>query len=154
MKRNSTKIKRQKLIGTQKLINPETGEVVETVVVEKNVEQDFNFFKVWLLDLLGVLEVVGTKKMKVVNYILENMNTQENLFIGTHQEISKKLNISRPIVSQTFKLLIDSGLLIKRNNAVYMINPNILVKGSTGKRINLLIKYEEIKKSNDNKEGK
>jgi len=149
MKKKSVKLKKQKIIGTQKLLNPDTGEVIETVVIEKKVEQDFNFFKVWLLDLLNILEVVGTKKMKVVNYIFENFNTQENLFIGTHDEISKKLNISRPVVSQTFKLLIDSGLLIKRNNGVYMINPNIIVKGSTGKRMNLLVKYNEIK----NKEG-
>jgi len=148
--KKSVKIKKQHIVGKQNYINSNTGEVIETLVVEKNVERDFNFFKVWLLDLLNILEVVGTKKMKVVNYIFENINTQENIFIGTHQEISKKLNISRPVVSQTFKLLIDSGLLIKRNNGVYMINPDIIVKGSTGKRIHLLVKYNEIK---NNKEG-
>jgi len=149
--KKTTKLKKQKIIGKQNYINPTTGEVIETLVIEKNVERDFNFFKVWLLDLLNILEVVGTKKMKVVNYIFENINTQENLFIGTHAEISKKLNISRPVVSKTFKLLVDSGLLIKRNNGIYMINPDIVIKGNTGKRMNLLVKYNEIK---NNKEGK
>jgi len=149
--KKTTKLKKQKIIGKQNYINPNTGEVIETLVVEKNVERDFNFFKVWLLDLLNILEVIGTKKMKVVNYIFENINTQENIFIGTHTEISKKLNISRTVVSQTFKLLIDSGLLLKRNNGIYMINPDIVIKGNTGKRMNLLVKYNEIK---NNKEGK
>ena len=138
------KVKSQKIIGEKKYIDPTTGEVVVCEVIEKNVNQDFNFFKVWLMDLMNILEVVGTKKMKVVNYILDNLNTQENLFIGTHAEISKELKVSRVVVSQTFKLLIESGLLKKRSNGVYMINPEIIVKGKSDKRLNLLIQYNKI----------
>ena len=143
--KKTTKIKKQKIIGKQKYINAETGEIIETTVVEKNVEQDFGWFKVWLLDLMNVLELVGTKKMKVVNYIFENLNTQENLFIATHEEIAKKLNVSRPVVSQTFKILIETNLLVKKMNGVYMLNPDIIAKGRTAKRASLLIKYNEIK---------
>ena len=138
------KVKSQKIIGEKKYIDPTTGEVVVCEVIEKNVNQDFNFFKVWLMDLMNILEVVGTKKMKVVNYILDNLNTQENLFIGTHAEISKELKVSRVVVSQTFKLLIESGLLRKKNNGVYMLNPSIIVKGKSDKRLNLLIQYNKI----------
>ena len=145
-KNRSKKARLQQIIGKKKFIDEDTGEVVETIIIEKNVRQDYNFFKVWLLDLLNILEVVGTKKMKVVNYIFENLNTQENLFIGTHEEISEKLGISRPVVSQTFKLLVDAGLMIKKQNGVYMLNPDIVVKGKTGKRINLLVKYKDIEK--------
>ncbi len=150
--RKSRKIKKQKIAGSETYINKYTGEIQEMLVIEKNVEQDFNFFKVWIMDLMNVLELVGSKKMKVVNYILENLNVKENLFIGTHVEISKKLNISRPVVSQTFKILIDSNLLVKKNIGVYMLNPDILVKGRTGKRLNLLIKYNEIKNNNKEEE--
>lgn len=153
MEKKTTKVKKQKIIGKQNYINTGTGEVIETVVVEKNIEQDFNFFKVWIMDLMNVLELVGSKKMKVVNHILDNLNVRENLFIGTHVEISKKLNISRPVVSQTFKILIDSNLLVKKNIGVYMLNPDIIIKGSTGKRLNLLIKYNELK-NDKNKEEK
>lgn len=155
-KNRSKKTKLQQIIGKKNFIDEDTGEVIETIIVEKNVKQDYNFFKVWLLDLLNILEVVGTKKMKVVNYIFENLNTQENLFIGTHEEISKKLGVSRPVVSQTFKLLVDAGLMVKKQNGVYMLNPDIVVKGKTGKRINLLVKYKDIEKEyhkkNKNKE--
>ncbi len=156
-KNRSKKTKLQQIIGKKNFIDEDTGEVIETIIVEKNVKQDYNFFKVWLLDLLNILEVVGTKKMKVVNYIFENLNTQENLFIGTHEEISKKLGVSRPVVSQTFKLLVDAGLMVKKQNGVYMLNPDIVVKGKTGKRINLLVKYKDIeneyhKKNKNNEE--
>ena len=143
--KKTTKIKKQKIIGTQKYINADTGEIVETTVIEKNIEQDFGWFKVWLLDLMNILELVGTKKMKVVNYIFENLNASNNLFIATHEEISKKLNISRPVVSQTFKLLVEANLLIKKMNGVYMLNPDIIAKANSKKRTNLLIKYNEIK---------
>lgn len=145
-KRKNKKIKKQKIVGEEKFMNMETGEIIETVIVQKDIEQDYNFYKVWLLDLFNILELVGTKKMKVVNYILDNMNTQNNTFIGTHEKIAKELNISRPVVSQTFKALQEANLLRKIQSGVYMINPDIIVKGKTGKRINLLIKYNQIKK--------
>jgi len=146
--KKTIKLKKQKIIGTQKFINAETGEIRECVVIEKNIEQDFNFFKVWLMDLVGILEIVGNKKIKVINYIFNNLNTQSNVFIGTQDEISKKIGVSRVVVNQTFKILIESGLLVKRNNSVYMINPNVLVKGNTSKRQALLIEYNEIRNKN------
>lgn len=145
-KRKNKKITTQKVVGQQTLVDPLTGEVIDTIIVQKNVEQDYNFFKVWLLDLMNVLEIVGTKKIKVINYILDNMNTQDNVFVGTHQKIAKELNISRPIVSQTFKVLREKNIIKKINSGAYMLNPDILVKGKTGKRINLLIKYNKLEK--------
>ncbi len=145
IKRKTKTIKKQKIVGTQTYINRDTGEIVETTVVEKNVEADYGFFKVWLLDLMNILELVGTKKMKVVNYIFENLKGAENLFIGTHEEIAKKLKISRPVVAQTFKILIEANLLVKKQNGVYMLNPDIIARVSNPKRMSLLIKYNEIK---------
>jgi hypothetical protein len=142
--KKSKKVKKQKIIGKETLYT-QNGEIKEVVVVEKNIEQDFNFYKVWLLDLLNVLELVGTKKMKVINYILENLDTKNNIFIGTQQEISEKINVSRKVVNQTFKVLIDSNFLVKKQNGVYMINPDLIVKGKTGKRISLLVEYKNLK---------
>jgi len=146
--KKTIRLKKQKIIGKEKFINVETGEIKECIVVEKNIEQDFNFFKVWLLDLVNILEIVGNKKIKVINYIFNNLNTQKNLFVGTQDQISKEIGVSRVVVNQTFKILIESGLLIKKNNAVYMINPNIIVKGNTNKRLSLLIEYNEIRNKN------
>ena len=145
IKRKTKTIKKQKIIGTETYINRETGEIIEANVIEKSVEADYGFFKVWLLDLMNILELVGTKKMRVVNYIFENLKGTENLFIATHEEIAKKLNISRPVVSQTFKILLEANLLVKKQNGVYMINPDIIARVNNPKRMSLLIKYNEIK---------
>ena len=145
IKRKTKTIKKQQIIGTETYINRETGEIIEANVIQKNVEADYGFFKVWLLDLMNILELVGTKKMRVVNYIFENLKGAENLFIATHEEIAKKLKISRPVVSQTFKILLDANLLVKKQNGVYMINPDIIARVNNPKRMSLLIKYNEIK---------
>jgi len=140
------KIKKQKVIGKQNYINQNTGEIIETTVIEKNIEQDFNFYKVWLLDLLNILEIAGNKKIQVINYLFEIMNLKDNTISITYKEIEKNTGVSYPIVVETFKILLDSNFLVKVRQSFYMINPDLIIRGKTNKRINLLIRYNEIKK--------
>ena len=149
MKKKSVKIKKQRIIGKETYIKQDTGEIKEVVVVEKNVEQDFNFYKVWLLDLLGILDIVGNKKIKVINYLLEIMNPRDNSISITYKEVEKHTGVSYPIVVETFKILLESNFLVKVRQSFYMINPDIIVKGSTGKRINLLIQYKNLENENN-----
>ena len=134
-----------KIYGEKELIDPATGEVIKTTYIVKKYQGDFNFHKVWLADLLNVLEVVGNKKLKVIRWILSNINNKTNQIIGTHQKISEKIGISRVVVSQTFKLLQDADFLVKEQNGVYKINPLILVQGDNKKRQSILVEYKELK---------
>jgi hypothetical protein len=134
-----------KIYGEKELIDPATGEVIKTTYIVKKYKGDFNFHKVWLADLLNVLEVVGNKKLKVIRWILSNINNKTNQIIGTHQKISEKIGISRVVVSQTFKLLQDADFLVKEQNGVYKINPLILVQGDNKKRQSILVEYKELK---------
>ena len=148
MGKTKIKIKKQKIVGTQNYINQETGEIKEMVVVEKNVEQDFNFHKIWLLDLLGVLDIIGNKKIKVINYLFEILNPRDNSISITYKEVEKHTGVSYPIVVETFKILIETNFLKKIRQSFYMVNPDIIIQGKTNKRMNLLIQYNK----NDNKE--
>ena len=134
-----------KIYGEKELIDPATGEVIKTTYIVKKYQGDFNFHKVWLADLLNVLEVVGNKKLKVIRWILSNINNKTNQIIGTHQKISEKIGVSRVVVSQTFKLLQDADFLVKEQNGVYKINPLILVQGDNKKRQSILVEYKELK---------
>ena len=147
--RKSRKIKKQKVIGKQNYINQETGEIIETTVIEKKVEQDFGWNKVWLSDLLNVIELVGSKKLKIVKYILNEMNTNNNIVFFTQRGLSKKLELSLGVINETIKILVESDFMKKIQNGVYQINPDILVKGNTSKRLNLLVKYEQINKEEE-----
>jgi len=147
--KKSKKIKKQKIIGEQEYINPTTGEVIKCVVVEKNIEQDFNFYKIWLLDLLNILELVGTKKMKIINYLLEIMNKKDNTISITYKEIQEELKVSKPVVVETFKILLESNFLVKIRPSFYRINPELIVQGNTNKRLNLLVQYKKEKEKNN-----
>ena len=140
--------KMNKIFGEKELIDPTTGEVIKTTYIVKKYRGDFNFHKVWLADLLNVLEVVGNKKLKVIRWILSNINNKTNQIIGTHQKISEKIGVSRVVVSQTFKLLQDADFLVKEQNGVYKINPLILVQGDNKKRQSILVGYKELKDDN------
>jgi len=134
-----------KIYGEKEFIDSATGEVIKTTYIVKKYKGDFNFHKVWLADLLNVLEVVGNKKLKVIRWILSNINNKTNQIIGTHQKISEKIGVSRVVVSQTFKLLQDADFLVKEQNGVYKINPLILVQGDNKKRQSILVEYKELK---------
>ena len=148
--RKTTKIKRQQIIGKQNYINQETGEIVETVVVQKNVEQDFNFHKVWIIDLMNIIGEMGNKKIKIIEYILDNMN-KDNIIYFTYTKLGKELKVSKPIIVDTIKNLLSKNFMKRIQVGVYQINPDLVIKGSTGKRMNLLIQYN--KNDNEEKEG-
>jgi len=144
--KRTIKIKKQKIIGTQKLLNPETGEIIETVVIEKNVENDFNFHKIWLTDLIHILDIIGGKKLEVFKYLMNKMRDTDNIIICRYKDIEEDLKVSKQTIRDTIKLLLETDFMRRIQNGVYQINPNIIVKGSTGKRMNLLIQYNKLPK--------
>ena len=144
--KRTIKIKKQKIIGTQKLLNPETGEIIETVVIEKNVENDFNFHKIWLTDLIHILDIIGGKKLEVFKYLMNKMRDTDNIIICRYKDIEDDLKVSKQTIRDTIKLLLETDFMRRIQNGVYQINPNIIVKGSTGKRMNLLIQYNKLPK--------
>lgn len=143
MKKNKqTQGKKQVRIGRERYINEATGEVQEFDVIEQT-DKDFNFDKLWLGHILNSLDIIGNKKIKVLNWLLENKNSQ-NQILGTQREIAEKTKVSTPVVTETMGMLIDTNLLKKVRNGLYMLNPDVLFKGGNKQRLNILMKYKEI----------
>lgn len=136
--------------GKQSYINSDTGEVIDLTVMSKKVDTDFNFHKIWLKDLIKVLEALGSPKVKVFIYILETMNS-ENIAIGTIRAIAEKLKISNDTVRVTIKILKDLDYLRMKQNGVYQLSPNLLVKGKSNRRQTLLMAYNNINVSTSDK---
>jgi predicted transcriptional regulator len=137
--------KTQTIIGTQRYINADTGEILETTVIEKEVERDFNFHKIWLNDLMSVLNLIGGKKLDILKYLLSEMRTQDNTISVTYTKIQEKLNTSRKTIAETMKILQEANFITKVQNGLYMVNPDVIVKGNGKKRDALMIKYVETK---------
>ena len=144
-RKKTTKVKNQISIGTARYANQITGEVEEFTVIQKNVNSDFNFHKVWMVDLLNILNSFGNKKIKLLSFLLGEMRNEDNSISVTYRYISDCLKISYSTVAITMKELTIAGVIKKdKRRNVYMFNPDLLVKGSSGKRQKILIDYINI----------
>lgn len=137
-----TTTKRVKCIGTERFINTATG-VIEDFQVTQIEERDFNFSKVWIRNFVATLDLVGNQKTKLVYWIIDHLN-KENQLIYTNRQLESETGISLKTVSITMKALQDANFLKKQSNGVYIINPDILFKGSKGARMNVLNQYSEL----------
>jgi predicted transcriptional regulator len=137
--------KTQTIIGTQRYINADTGEILETTVIEKEVDRDFNFHKIWLNDLMSVLNLIGGKKLDILKYLLGQMRTQDNTISVTYRQIEKELNTSQKTIAKTMKILQEANFITKIQNGLYMVNPDVIVRGKSSKKDALMIKYVEAK---------
>lgn len=136
--------KKVKVIGTQYYINTNTGEI-EPMQVTSIEDRDFNFTKVWMKNFISTLDLIGNKKSKVAFWIIDNLN-KENQITMTQRQISEATGISYPVVNETMKCLIDANFLKQQNWGVYMINPDIVFKGTRNGRLNVLNTYGSIEK--------
>ena len=117
-----------------------TGEE-ETFNVINEYDQDFNFEKIWLTHLLDSLDILGNAKIKVLNWLLTNKNS-DNQIIATQREIAVQVNVSLPIVNETIKKLKEVNA-IRSKSGVYLLNPEFIFKGKHNKRMNVLITYNK-----------
>lgn len=139
----ATTRKKVKVIGTESYINQATGEINEMQVIDIE-ERDANFHKLWLGHILNSIDLIGNQKTKLAFWILDNLNS-ENQLIMTQREISEKTGIARGTITSTIKALIDSNFLKMQQVGVYQVNPDVLFKGGKNARMNVLLKYHENK---------
>jgi transcriptional regulator with XRE-family HTH domain len=136
--------KKLKVIGTKTYIDQQTGEICEMNVM--NIEdRDANFHKIWLGHIIQALDMIGNQKIKVLNFLMENLNS-ENQLVMTQRKIAQKSGISYSTVAETMKALQEADFLVKINSGAYQINPDVLFKGGKSARLNVLLQYHSFGK--------
>lgn len=129
-------------IGLKTFIDAQTGEEVDFTIIEKEIPKDYNFHKIWLQDILNVLDSFGNKKILVLTHLLKNMRNEDNSVSGSYREIAENCKVSLPTVNNVMRELLDSNVLKKVSSATYVFNPNLILRGSADKRKNLIIRYK------------
>lgn len=130
---------------TRCYIDEDGNEGFETEIYKK-VYAGAHFWKVWLSDLLQALNLINNnKQLDVVFYVLENTDPANNLYINTLQKTAEKTGISYKTVAVIFKKMVDANMIIKKQNGVYFVRPELLMKGDENKKQRLVIEYEQIK---------
>lgn len=124
----------RRIIGTQNFYNSSTGEIVEMQLVESDTpEKDSNFHKLFLKNFEEALKKIVNKKTSLCFWILSHL-TKDNLLLYTYREIADKTDTSYKTVADTMQQLLNSDFLRKHSSGYYMVNPDIIFKGSYQRR--------------------
>ena len=136
---DQTTTKRVKVVGTEEYINTRTGEL-EQMQVTSIEDRDFNFTKMWMKNFISTLDIVGNQKTRLCFWIIDHVD-KENRLIGTYRTIASQSGMSFETVRITMKLLMDADFMRKAQNGVYVINPNLVFKGTRNARMNVLNQF-------------
>ncbi len=117
----------------------ETGEVVEGVSIYKPINRN-GFMITYITEIINLLDTLGTKKMKIVKYLLQEMEKSNNTILTTTRKLADKTNTSPTTVTETLKLLEDSQI-IQRTTGAIMINPKLIHKGTNEKEKMLMTRF-------------
>ena len=120
---------------------PITGEIKEVDVVIKPTSRH-NFYIAYLTAIIQMIDSIGNQKMKVVKYILKNMDSNNKLN-ETTAEISKHSGVSEKTVIETLKLL-EKADIIARKTGLVMLSPKFVHKGNVQKERFLMTKFYEL----------
>lgn len=146
---NKTKLSRQ----TRKSNVPNTKMQVSKVFDENGESRevfhilqeskDVNFERIFLAHIIEAIEEIGNKKIELLMYLFSVKNS-ENMIIKTQAEIHEETGISKGTITATLNSLMDKNFIHKKSSGVYMINPDMIFKGSASKRMDILLTYKEI----------
>lgn len=134
--------KKQKFVGIKTLVDPETGEKYP-MQINQIEDRDFDFTKVWMKNLIYSLEPLGTQKIKVAFWIMDQLD-KENQLIMTQRQIAEKSGVSLKTVSTTIKMLCAGDMpLLQRINGggAYRVNPAVMYKGSHQTRMGIAFQF-------------
>lgn len=126
----------------RELVDVETGEKIVVDQITKRVYGSKRFWKVYLMDFLTVLGIIDSKQLDVFIYIAENTDPVKNMFIGTYDKIAKDVGVCRQTIAKLMLKLQENHFIKKVQNGVWLVNPNIIMKGDDHKRQILLSYFE------------
>jgi len=123
-------------------VNQNTGEIIETLEIRKVVGRS-GFAITYAEEVLKMIDVLGNRKMAVVRYIMENMDSN-NILIATIEEIAKELKMSKTTVTQALKIL-EKSEIVSRKTGVIMLSPRLIHKGREDRERALLVRFYEMR---------
>ena len=123
---------------------PISDEVKKVDVIVKEIPRT-GFAITYLSTIVQMIELVGNKKMQVVKYVLQHMDSNNKLS-ETVREISTGCNCSLQTVNDTLKILENAGIIARKTGTV-MLSPKLIHKGNAQHERFLMTKFFAIKDS-------
>lgn len=126
--------------GIVEFTDNSTGEVIQANIIDVDHPKDINFHKVWLGHVLEALDQIGNQKIRVLTYMLDNMDSN-NLIIRTQREIAAGSGVGLTTVNATISALCGAGFIRKKGGA-YAVAPTAIFRGKHKARMNVLIRHQ------------
>lgn len=118
------------------------NEIKTVDVVVKEIPRT-GFAITYLATIINMIDAIGNRKMKVVKYILSNMDSNNKLS-ETVREIAAGAEVSVQTVNETLKILESIGIIARKTGTV-MLSPKLVHKGNAQRERLLLTKFREIR---------
>lgn len=129
--------------GQRRLVDTATGEIIDAQVVTKTVG-DAGFHKIWLHEILELVDEVGNAKMRVLMWLLSKADAQNQVW-ATWEEIGKETGVGRRTIARLMAALKEANVITETRRSVWRLNPQIIFKGDYSRRMNVLVKYRDEK---------
>lgn len=136
-----------RVIEKKQLTDLRTGEHFEAITITKDFNSDSGFKKMFLGELLSIVDEFSSAKMKFILWLLNNID-HNNQIIGTYPVFAKQSKVSETTISRLIPVLKNAKVLKQIQIGVYMINPDIVSSVKASKRQNLLIRYKDLRDEN------
>jgi hypothetical protein len=131
--------------GQRRLVDTETGEIVQAQVVSKTIG-DAGFHKIWLHEILELVDEVGNAKMRVLMWLLSKADGQ-NLVMATKREIAAACGVGTATVQRLMSALQAANVITETRRSVWRLNPKVIFKGDHDRRMAVLVKYHDEKQA-------
>ena len=130
--------------GKKRVKDLDTGEIFEIDYIKKTTDRQLKggWRRVYLGDFLEVLLEIGNTKIKVLEYILNNLDSNNKLTMSIRQ-VAIRVGISYQTTFETFKKLEEKGLIRKIDTAWVVMPSFVSTFGSDAKNARLLTEYSE-----------
>lgn len=138
--------------GTVQIVDKETGELVEVPEIEQHTFGQHQFWKVYMYNFMSALGILNSKQVDIFRYIIENIKSEGNIFIGTYKKIQEDVHVSAPTVATVMKKLQKGDFISQVSQGVWRVNPRFIIKGSENKRQMLITVYDDEKYGNAKRE--
>ena len=129
------------------IVDKSTGQLLDVTKITKTYGDRKSFWKVYLHDFLSMLDIMDSKQVEIMVYILDNTSGKDNVFLGTYTKIARECDVSKPTIATVMKKLQRNGYISLIQNGAWRISPNLMIKGDETKR-GLLLSYEKVKNEN------
>lgn len=136
-------------INERILEDPNANEKIKASEIEI-IEPGLSFAQAWFTVILQMAGISSPARIKLIQFMLENVIPGENILVMTQRQIAKKSGISYPTVAQTIQVLKGLGLVETRIGAIKFVTDQLAMNDD---EMYLLLKFTGNKQKAGRKGG-